>query len=100
MGVTLARLHRHEEARTVLEDSVALNGSTGERLLEAHALAALADVSIRLGRTETACDCLERAAGIRQDLGDTGAAEALRAQLARIRSSPAGVVNEADKTRG
>ena len=45
MGVTLTRLHRREEARTVLDKSVALTRETGEQELEAHALAALGHVS-------------------------------------------------------
>jgi serine/threonine protein kinase/tetratricopeptide (TPR) repeat protein len=94
MGVTLARLHRHEEARTVLEESIALNHEHGQRLLEAHALAALADVSIHLGRVEMACEYLEAAAAIRHDLGDAAAAGALLDQLAGLRASPAGGVNQ------
>ena len=90
MGVTLARLQRNEEARTVLEDSLVLNRSSGERLLEAHALAALADVSLHLGRVESACECLEQSARLRHELGDTTAADALLQQLAALRSRPAG----------
>jgi hypothetical protein len=93
MGVTLARLHRHEEARTVLEDSVALNRSSGEPLLEAHALAALSDVSVRLGKMENARDCLRQAAGIRRALGDATVADALLQQLASLRASPDGDIS-------
>ena len=45
LGVTLTELGRPEEARTALEESVAVSRRTGERLLEAHALAALGQVS-------------------------------------------------------
>ena len=51
LGVTLSKLNRPEEARTVLEESVALNRGTGQPLLEAHALAALGHVSRTLGRS-------------------------------------------------
>ena len=40
LGITLSKLNRPEEARTVLEESVTLNQETGQRLLEAHALTA------------------------------------------------------------
>ena len=79
MGVTLARLQRYDEARTVLEESVALTRGLGERLLEAHGLAALADVSVCLGRVAAARDCLDAALALRRGLGDeAGAAQVLR----------------------
>jgi len=59
-------LKRHEEARTVLEESVALTGETGQHLLEAHALTALGDVSLHLGRPETARECHDAAAALRR----------------------------------
>jgi len=68
--VTLSRLHRHEEARTALEESVALNRERGERLLEAHALAALGDVWRARGRHETAETCFEQSLAFRRTLGD------------------------------
>jgi tetratricopeptide (TPR) repeat protein len=41
LGLALARLQRYDEARTVLEEGVAVNRDTRERRLEAHALTAL-----------------------------------------------------------
>jgi tetratricopeptide (TPR) repeat protein/class 3 adenylate cyclase len=70
LGVTLSRLHRHEEARTALEESVALNRDRGDRLLEAHALAALGDVWRARGRPDTAATCFEQALALRCALGD------------------------------
>ena len=60
LGLTLARLQRYDEARTVLEESVAVNRGNGERRLEAHALTALAEVSQRLGDTAGAADLQRR----------------------------------------
>jgi tetratricopeptide (TPR) repeat protein/class 3 adenylate cyclase len=91
MGVTLTRLQRYDEARTVLEESVALNRETRERLLEAHALAALAEVSLCLGARPAAIDCLDAALARRRELGDEGAAAELlrrRTQLAEASSGP------------
>jgi len=82
LGVTLSRLGRHEEARCVLEESVALNEATGQRLLRAHALAALADACAATGRRADACRYYEGARAIRSDLGHTQAADQL---IQRIR---------------
>ena len=46
LGVSLTKLGRPEEARTVLEESLALSREIGERQLEAHALAALGQVAL------------------------------------------------------
>jgi tetratricopeptide (TPR) repeat protein len=70
LGVTLSRLHRHEEARTALEESVALNRERGERLLEAHALAALGDMWRARGLPGTAVTCFEQSLSLRRMLGD------------------------------
>ncbi len=68
LGVTLSRLSRHEEARTVLEESIVLNESSGETLLHAHALGALADVCEASGRREAAADCRERSSELRRQM--------------------------------
>jgi tetratricopeptide (TPR) repeat protein len=68
--VTLSRLHRHEEARTALEESIALNRERGELLLEAHALAALGDVWRARDRPGTAATCFEQSLALRCALGD------------------------------
>jgi tetratricopeptide (TPR) repeat protein len=65
VGVTLSRMNRHEEARTVLEESIALNEATGEARLQAHALGALADVYRASGRIEAAAECRARAEKLR-----------------------------------
>lgn len=89
MGVTLGHLHRHEEARTVLEESVALSRETGEHLLQAHALTALADVSVQIGRPEAAAEYLEAALALREELRDEKGAAALRQRLAQVRHTGA-----------
>jgi predicted ATPase/class 3 adenylate cyclase len=68
LGVTLSRLSRHDEARTVLEESIALNEQSGEQLLQAHALAALADVCQASGRPQAAADCRERSSALRRKI--------------------------------
>ena len=68
--MTLSRLHRLEEARTALEESVALNRERGERLLEAHALAALGDMWRARGLPGTAVTCFEQSLALRCALGD------------------------------
>ncbi|HYL30517.1 MAG TPA: tetratricopeptide repeat protein [Gemmatimonadales bacterium] len=81
LGVTLSRLGRHEEACRVLNESVTLNEATGERLLLAHALAALGEASAATGRAADARRCYERAAAIRRDLGDAEAADRLARRI-------------------
>jgi hypothetical protein len=66
----------------VLEESVALNEATGQCLLQAHALAALADACAATGRTADARRYYEGARAIRADLGHTEAADQL---IQRIR---------------
>lgn len=65
LGVTLSRLNRHEEARTVLEESIALNEAANNLQLQAHALGALAEVWRATGKIEAASDCQSRAAKLR-----------------------------------
>ena len=87
VGLALTRLQRYDEARTVLEESVALNRDTAERLLEAHALAALADVSLRLDGAGSARELLEGALAIREHLGDDAGTAELRRRLADLQSA-------------
>jgi len=84
VGVTLSRLHRHEEARTALEESVALNRSTGERLLESHALVALGDIHRVRQRFGTARECYEQALALRHELNDSVGAAQLMPRLAQL----------------
>ena len=60
LGACLTRLGRPDEARTVLEESLALSREIGERQLEAHALAALGHVVAQRPRLER-CRGLVRA---------------------------------------
>jgi uncharacterized protein HemY len=62
------RDNRHEEARTVLEESIALNERSGAQLLQAHALTALADVCEASGRRDSAADCRERSLALRREI--------------------------------
>lgn len=86
LGVTLARLDRCEEARTVLEQSVALNRDSGEKLLEAHALAALGDVRRARGALDAARECFEGAVALRRALNDDDGERHLLQRLAEISS--------------
>jgi tetratricopeptide (TPR) repeat protein/class 3 adenylate cyclase len=70
LGVTLTRLNRPEEARTVLEESVTLNRSTGQPLLEAHALTGLGHVSRTIGRFDHALECFQASLDLRKAAGD------------------------------
>jgi hypothetical protein len=90
MGVTLARLRRYDEARTVLEESVAHTRRSGERLLEAHGLAALADVSVCLGRVAAAREYLDAAAALRRELGDEDGAAQVLGRLRALNAEPIG----------
>jgi tetratricopeptide (TPR) repeat protein/class 3 adenylate cyclase len=81
LGVTLSRLGRHEEAWRVLNESATLNEATGERLLLAHALAAMGDACAATERAADARRCYERAAAIRRDLGDAEAADRLARRI-------------------
>jgi len=81
LGVTLSRLGRHEDACRVLDESVTLNEASGQRLLLAHALAALGDACAANGRAGDARRFYQRAEAIRRDLGDAGAADRIAQRL-------------------
>ena len=66
LGVTLTKLGRPDEARTVLEESLALSREIGERQLEAHALAALGQVSLNAHDLDGAAECFEQSRALRQ----------------------------------
>jgi tetratricopeptide (TPR) repeat protein len=83
--VTLSRLRRYEEARTVLEEALAVNRQAGERLLEAHTLAALGDVARTAGRWDAALDCFGESLSIRQAIDDRRGEGWILHQLARTR---------------
>jgi tetratricopeptide (TPR) repeat protein len=87
LGLALTRLQRYDEARTVFEESVAVNRATSEHLLEAHALTALADVSLQLGRTVEARQLLEAALALRLQLNDEPGCGLLRRRLEQLQSA-------------
>src|SRR4029453_9273267 len=70
LGVTLTRLSRPEEARTVLEESVSLSRSTSQPLLEAHALTGLGHISRMVGRLDHALECFQASLDLRKAAGD------------------------------
>ena len=87
LGVTLTKLNRPEEARTVLEESVALNRETGQRLLEAHALAALGHVSRALGRLDRAANEFEQSLELRRAAGDRVGEAWMRRRIAETHAA-------------
>jgi tetratricopeptide (TPR) repeat protein len=86
VAVTLARLNRHDEARTALEESVLLNRQTGARLLEAHALAALGDVHVAGRRFATAVECFGQSLELRRLLADAPAQQRMQQRLEQVRT--------------
>jgi len=70
IGATLLRLARFDEARAVLEEAVQANRSTGERQLEAHALAALGDALLASARPSDARAAFEQSGALRPLFGD------------------------------
>jgi tetratricopeptide (TPR) repeat protein len=84
LAVTLARLNRHDEARTVLEESVLLNRQTGERLLEAHALAALGNVHVAGRRFAAAVECFGGALELRRLLADAPGEQRMQQSLEEV----------------
>src|SRR5882757_315399 len=86
LAVTLARLNRHDEARTALEESVLLNRQTGEVLLEAHALAALGDVHVAGRRFAAAVECFGQSLELRRLLADTPGQQRMQQRLELTRT--------------
>ncbi|MDB6159813.1 MAG: hypothetical protein JWO04_3519 [Gammaproteobacteria bacterium] len=84
LAVTLARLNRHDEARTVLEESVRLNRETGERLLEAHALAALGNVHVAGRRFAAAVECFGQSLELRRLLADAPGEQRMQQRLEEV----------------
>lgn len=85
IGVTLSRLHRYEEARTALEDALGVNRRSGERLLEAHTLAALGDVACETGRFDAALAQFDASLAIRRQIDDRRGEGWMLHHLARTR---------------
>jgi Flp pilus assembly protein TadD len=88
LGASLTRLGRPDEARTVLDEGLALSRAIGERQLEAHALAALGHVSLTTGDTGGAAQRFEESRLLRQAIGDRAGAEAMERRLASFAREP------------
>jgi Flp pilus assembly protein TadD len=88
LGASLTRLGRPDEARLVLEESLALSRTIGERQLEAHALAALGHVSLTAGDPAGAAKRFEESRLVRQSIGDCAGAEAMERRLASLAREP------------
>lgn len=84
LGATLARLDRLDEARTVLEESVALNQTIGQHVLEADALSALGGVLRRTGRLDEARQLLDRSLALRRARGDLAGEGWMHVRLAEV----------------
>jgi tetratricopeptide (TPR) repeat protein len=84
LGVTLQRLRRYDEARTALEEGIALHRETGDRLLEAQALTALGDVCRELTRVDAARELYEQSLAVRSEIGDHQGAAAVLERLMRL----------------
>jgi tetratricopeptide (TPR) repeat protein len=82
----LSRLRRYEEARTALEDALAVNRLSGERLLEAHTLAALGDVAHDTGRHDAALAHFDASLSIRRQIDDRRGEGWMLHHLARTRA--------------
>src|SRR6185503_14308156 len=70
LGVSLTKLNRPEEARTVLDESLALCREIGERQLEAHALSALGHLAISTQDLHAAIEWFTQSRVVRHENGD------------------------------
>jgi class 3 adenylate cyclase/tetratricopeptide (TPR) repeat protein len=85
LGVSLTKLGRPDEARTVLEEGLALSREIGERQLEAHSLAALGLVSLNTHDLAGAAECFEQSRVLREVLGDHAGEAAMQRRLDALR---------------
>jgi serine/threonine protein kinase/tetratricopeptide (TPR) repeat protein len=85
LGVSLTRLGRPDEARTVLEEGLALSREIGERQLEAHALAALGLVCMNTHDPAGAAECFEQSRALREAIGDREGEHRMQERLAALR---------------
>ena len=88
LGASLTRLGRPDEARTVLEEGLALSRTIGERQLEGYALAALGHVSLTTGDRATAAQRFEQSRRVRQAIDDRAGAKAMEDRLASLAREP------------
>ncbi|HYW32846.1 MAG TPA: BREX system ATP-binding domain-containing protein, partial [Gemmatimonas sp.] len=70
LGACLNRLRRWDEAQTTLAEAIRVTAETGEMKLQAHALAALAEVCIGRGRVDDAIVHLTASLAFRRLLDD------------------------------
>jgi tetratricopeptide (TPR) repeat protein len=70
VAITLKQLGQLAEAQNRFIEAVALHRKTGQLQLEAHALAALGDISTELGDAEGAAEHYKRSLEIRRQTGD------------------------------
>ena len=86
-GVTLMKLGRPDEARTVLEASLGLSRAIHERQLEAHALAGLGQVALGAIDLRAAVDFFEQSLQIRHAIGDRVGEGWMQLRLATLRQT-------------
>jgi serine/threonine protein kinase/predicted ATPase len=84
LAVTLVRLDRRDDAYARLEEAAAFNRASGERLLEAHAQAALGDLHCDDGRLGDAERCYRRSLRIRRAIADRRGEGWMLVRLARV----------------
>lgn len=72
LGVTLTRLNRTAEARKTLEQGLARSRTTGDRMLQAQAAAALGHLARTVGDLSGALAYFEQSLELRRDLHDLG----------------------------
>ena len=84
IGRTLRDLGRLDEARARLEEAIALNRGSGQRLLEAHGEAALGDVLLDLERPKEAEARMKAALEIRRALDDPAGEAWMLCGLVRV----------------
>ncbi len=87
LGVTLKQLHRYEDAVARLEEALQVHRQTKERLLEAHAMAALGDVFSDIGDHDRAIDQYQGSLEIRRAIGDQKGQGWMLHYLARVQAS-------------
>jgi tetratricopeptide (TPR) repeat protein len=85
IGACLTRLGRRDEARTVLNESLALSRELGQRQLEAHALATLGHVFSTAYDVRRAVECFEESLAIRRAIGDRVGEGWMYLRLAELR---------------
>ncbi|MGH8265352.1 MAG: tetratricopeptide repeat protein, partial [Steroidobacteraceae bacterium] len=85
LGVTLTKLGRPDEARTVLEDSLAISRRIGERQLEAHALAGLGQIALSARDLSGAIARFEESRLVRHAAGDQSGEGWMHLRLSTLR---------------